>query len=70
MFDKVIVENGGMLMFIPDRCNDQNMCNKAVDSYSHALRSITDCYKILKSSGKAVSTYPSTIQFVPDQLTT
>ena len=36
MSDKVILENGGMLMFIPDLCNDQNMCNKAVDSYSHA----------------------------------
>ena len=26
-----------MLMFVPDRYKDQNMCNKAVENYPYAL---------------------------------
>ena len=37
IFDKVILENGGMLLFIPHGYNFQAMYNKAVDSYGHAL---------------------------------
>ena len=32
--DKVILENGGLLRLI---CKNQEMCNKAVDNYAHAL---------------------------------
>ena len=44
MCDKVILKNGGMLMFITD-CYKQNMCNRAVDNYAHVLGSVLDCYK-------------------------
>ena len=37
MCDKVIIENCGMLGFIPDYYKDKNSCDKAVDNYSHAL---------------------------------
>ena len=36
---KVILRNDGMLMFIPDRYKDQNIYNRAVNNYPHALRS-------------------------------
>ena len=42
------------------------MCNKAVDNYPHALKFVTDCYKIQKMCYIAVNTYPSTMQFVPE----
>ena len=37
MYDKAIVENGGTLKFVPDCYKNQEMCNKAVDNYPHAL---------------------------------
>ena len=36
MCDKVIIENDGMLGFIPDSHKDQKVCDKAVN-YSHEL---------------------------------
>ena len=36
------------------------MCDRAIDNYAHALRHKEMC-------NKAVDTYPSTVQFVPDQ---
>ena len=39
--DKVIIENGGMLIFISD-CY-KNKCDKAIDNYSHALRFVPNC---------------------------
>ena len=46
---KVILRNGGRLMFFPDHYKDQNMFNKAVDNYPHALKSVPDCYKTPKN---------------------
>ena len=46
MCDKVILENGGKLTFVPDCYKNQKMCNKAVDNYADALGSASDCYKI------------------------
>ena len=46
---KDIIGNGRMLGFIPEFYKDQNICNKAVDNDSHALRFVHDCYKIQKS---------------------
>ena len=37
MYDKAIVENGATLKFVPDCYKNQEMCNKAVDNYPHAL---------------------------------
>ena len=65
--DKVILENGGTLMFIPDCYNNQSMCDNVVDNYAHALGHVPDCYETPKKCNKADSTYPSAIQFVPDQ---
>ena len=47
--DKVILENGGMLMFILDPYKDQNMCNKAVDNYAHALGSVPNYHTTQKN---------------------
>ena len=58
MCDKVYLQNSGMLMFIPDWCKDQSMCNKAVDNYAHTLGSVLDCYKTQNMRDKAASTYP------------
>ena len=38
------------------------MCVNAVDNYAHALGSVTDCLCF-----KAVTTYTSAIQFVPNR---
>ena len=46
MCDKVILENGETLMFIPDSYKDQNIFNKAVDYYAHASRVII-CSQLL-----------------------
>ena len=40
---KVILRNGGIIVFIPDCCKDQKMYTKAIDNYPHALRSVLDC---------------------------
>ena len=45
---KVILRNGGILMFNSERYKDQNMYNKAADNYPHALRSVPDCHKTKK----------------------
>ena len=37
MCDKVILENGGMIMFVCDYYKNQKMINKAVDNYALAL---------------------------------
>ena len=35
---KFILENGEIkFLSFPDRYKDQNMCNKAIDNYAHAL---------------------------------
>ena len=46
MCDKVILENGETLMFIPDSYKDQNIFNKAVDDYAHTSRVII-CSQLL-----------------------
>ena len=65
----LFLENGGALKFILDCYKNQEMCNKAVDNYPHALKFVPECYKTQKKKkkcDKAVSTYPSTIKFVPE----
>ena len=48
------LNNGGILESITDCCNP------------HSLKVIRDCYVTHKMWDKAVNTYESTIQFVPD----
>ena len=37
---EVILKNAGMLMFVPDSCVAENMCNKAGDNYPNVLGSV------------------------------
>ena len=45
MCHKTILENGGTLKSIPDCYKNQEMCNKAVDNYPHALEFVPECSK-------------------------
>ena len=42
------------------------MCNKAVDSYPHALGFVPEYFMTQKMGDKAVNTYSSKIKFVPE----
>ena len=53
---RVILENGGMLKFIPDCCKNQKMCNNAVDNYAHELVFVPVCCVTQKISNKTVDT--------------
>ena len=55
MCDKIILENGGMIRFIPDCCKNKN-CDIIVDNYSNGLEFARDCYKPKKMCDKAVDT--------------
>ena len=46
MYDKAILENGGPLKSVRDCYKNQQMCNKAVDNYPHALEFIPECFMI------------------------
>ena len=46
---KAILENNGTLKSVPDYNKNQEMCNKAVDNYPHALEFVPECYKTKKS---------------------
>ena len=48
MCDKPILKNGGTLKSVPDCCKNQELCNKAVDNYPHALESVPESYKTQK----------------------
>ena len=49
MCDKAILENGGTLKSVRHCCKNQEMCNKAVDNYPHALEFVPECYKTQKN---------------------
>ena len=49
MCDKVVLENGGTLVSVPDQYKTQEMCDKAVDNYAQALEFVPHCYKIQKN---------------------
>ena len=42
---KVILENDGTLVFLPDFYKSQKLCKKAVDNYAHALEFVASCYE-------------------------
>ena len=42
------------------------MCDKAAESYAHVLEFNTECFKIQKNCDRAVNTFSSTIQIVPE----
>ena len=45
MCDKAILENGGTLKSIHDCCRNQEIYNKALDKYPHALEFVPECRK-------------------------
>ena len=49
MFDKAILENGGTLKSVSECYKNQEMCNKTVDNYAHALEFVPECYKTQKN---------------------
>ena len=54
MYDKSILENLETLKCILDCYKNQEMCNKVVDNYPHALKFLPECYKTQKMCDKAV----------------
>ena len=64
MCDKVIIENGGTLMFIRDSYKNQKVYNKVVDNHAHVLAFVPNRYKTQAMCNKVVDTFPSAIQFV------
>ena len=44
MREKAILENSGTLMSVPDCYKNQEMCNKAIDNYPHALELVPKCF--------------------------
>ena len=44
MCDKAILETGTTLKSVSDCCKNQEMCNKAVNNYLHALGFVSNCY--------------------------
>ena len=45
MCDKAILENGGALKSVPGCYKNQEICNKSVNNYLHALEFVRECYK-------------------------
>ena len=54
--DKVIIENDGMIMFIPDQYITQE-CDNVVNNYPDTLESVPDCFMTQKLCNNAASTY-------------
>ena len=67
--DKVIIENDGMIMFIPDQYITQE-CDNVVNNYPDTLESVPDCFMTQKLCNNAASTYLSATRFVLDQFKT
>ena len=44
-----------VLYFVPDRYNIQEMCDKALNNYANALKSVFDLYKTKEMCDKVVS---------------
>ena len=65
-YDKVVLENGGTLMFVLNCYKNHKMCNKAFNNYDHALEFVPDSYKALKMCYEAVDTCPFVLDFFPD----
>ena len=54
MCDKVILENSGTLMFVPNCQKNKKICNKAIGNYTHTLEFDPGCYKTNKMCNKVV----------------
>ena len=65
MCDKPILENDGTLEAVTYCYKNQEMYNKAIGNYPHALQFVPNCYVTRQICDKAVNTHPSTMQLVP-----
>ena len=45
---------------------NQEVCNKAIDNYPHALEFVPDWYMTQEICDKVVNTHSCTIRFVPE----
>ena len=64
--DEFILENTGTLEFVPGCYKNQQIYDKTIDNYPHALKCSPDFYMTQKMCDNAVNTYHSTIQLAPD----
>ena len=48
MCDKAILQNVGILESVPGPYKNQQMCDKAIDNYPHALKFVLGCYMTQK----------------------
>ena len=55
-----------LLRYVPVQYKTQQMSDKAVDDYSHALEFVPECYKTQKICDKAVDTHTITVKYVPE----
>ena len=44
MCAKAILENGATLKSVPDCYKNQELCNKRIDNYPHALEFVPECF--------------------------
>ena len=49
MCDELIVGNAGTINFVSDEDKNQEIFNKSVDNYAHALEFVPDCHKNKKN---------------------
>ena len=66
MRDKAVLKIVTTLKSVSDCYKNQEICNKAVDYYPHALQFVHECYESQKMCDKAVDTHPFTIKYVPE----
>ena len=67
MRDKVILKNGGILIFVPDCYNKKCVIKLLIIMLMHyAHEFVHDCYKTQKMCNKTVDSYPSAVQFITD----
>ena len=63
---KAIPDDRGTLDSVPECYKHQQMCDKAVDNYPHALKFVFYCFMTKKTCDRAVDTHPSIITYVLD----
>ena len=51
--------NSGTLKSVPDCYKNQQLSEKSIGNYPHALEFVPECYKTQKMCDKAVDTHPS-----------
>ena len=49
MCDKAILENGRTLKSVPECYKNQEICNKAIDNYPHALEFVPENFMTQKN---------------------